>query len=141
MRGFFERLAWKAERMMQGRNGQDDLARVLYWTGLILLLLSIFFNSGIVGMILNLLAFALLIYAMFRMFSKNVQKRQAENAEYLRRTEKLRTAASQYKLRFSERKQYKFAKCKCGTTLRFRRGQGTKEFTCPKCKAKMTVKT
>lgn len=49
--------------------------------------------------------------------------------------------AAQRKLRFDERKEYRFFKCTCGTTLRCRRGQGTKELICPVCKARMTRNT
>lgn len=141
MRSFFEKLAWKTERFMQGRNGQDDLARTSYFTGFVLLILSLFGSATIWGAILNTLAFALMIYAIFRMLSRNTAKRSNENQLYLSKTEGIRTNLSQQRLRFAERKEYKFCKCKCGTTLRFRRGQGTRDFTCPKCKAKMTVKT
>ena len=137
MRGWLEKLAWKSERFMQGRNGQDDLARVIYWAGFILLILSFFDGTGIC----SLLAFALLFYAMFRMLSKNIDKRQKENNWYLVKTEKLRKNASQQKLRFDERKEYRFFKCKCGATLRVRRGQGTKELVCPICHEHMTRKT
>ena len=141
MRSFFERMAWKMERFMQGRNGQDGLARASYWLGFILLVLSLFMSATAVGSIVSILAFAAMFYALFRMFSKNIDKRQREDRAFMDKTEGVRRTAEQQKLRFSERKEYKFCRCKCGTTLRFRRGQGTKEFTCPRCKAKMTVKT
>ena len=48
---------------------------------------------------------------------------------------------AQQKLRFEERKEYRFFKCKCGATLRVRRGQGTKELICPVCKEHMTRNT
>lgn len=67
MRGFFEKMAWKMERWMQGRNGLDDLARHLYYVGFALMLLSLFDPTGLV----SLLAVAAIAYAMFRAFSKS----------------------------------------------------------------------
>ncbi len=137
MRGFFEKMAWKMERWMQGRNGLDDLARHLYYVGFVLLLLSLFDPSGLI----NLLAMVAIVYAMFRAFSKKLDKRQAENAAYLRKTAGIRTFFQQRKLRFDERKTYRFVKCKCGTTLRMRRGQGVREVVCPKCGNHLTCDT
>ena len=69
----------KLYRFMSGRNGVDDLARVHSWIVLILLLLAIFTKIGL----FSILAFALLIYMYFRVFSKNTAKRDEENQKYL----------------------------------------------------------
>lgn len=152
MRSFFERLAYSTERFMRGRNGMDNLARGLYWIGIILLILSLFFGTGL----LNLLATAAFAAAIFRMLSTNLEARQRENVWYLNKTEALRgkaghrggnvledarKKAAQQKMRFDERKEYRFFKCKCGATLRVKRGQGTKELVCPICKEHMTRNT
>lgn len=137
MRNFLEKMAWKMERWMEGRNGLDDLARHLYYLGFALLVVSLFDRTGLI----SLLAMIVIIYAMFRAFSKKLDKRQAENAAYIAKTAGIRRRLAQYSLRFSERKQYRFVKCKCGVTLRVKRGQGTKEIICPKCQQHMTVNT
>ena len=137
MRSFLEKLAWRMERWMQGRNGLDDLARHLYYLGFALLVVSLFDRTGLV----SLLAMVIIAYAMFRAFSRNLDKRQAENAAYLAKTAGIRRRAEQYRLRFAERKQYRFVKCNCGVTLRVKRGQGTKEIVCPRCRQHMTIDT
>lgn len=137
MRGFFERMVWKMGKWMEGRNGMDDLARHLYYVGLALLIISLFDRTGPV----SLLAMVVLIYALFRAFSRKVDKRQAENAAYMQKTAGIRKKVEQTRLRFSERKQYRFVKCKCGVILRVKRGQGVKEIVCPKCREHMTVDT
>ena len=71
---------------MRGRNDMDDMARGLYWLGLILLILSLFVGTGL----LNLLVMASFGYAIFRMLSTNIDARQRENAMYLQRTASLR---------------------------------------------------
>ena len=62
-------------RFMNGRNGMDELARAESWVVMILLVASIFTRSAI----LDILAIGLMIHMYFRVFSRNVNKRYAEN--------------------------------------------------------------
>lgn len=66
-------------RFMNGRNGMDELARAESWVVMILLLVSIFTRSAI----LDILAIGLMIHMYFRVFSRNVSKRYAENQKFL----------------------------------------------------------
>lgn len=66
-------------RFMNGRNGMDELARAESWVVMILLLVSIFTRSAI----LDILAIGLMIHMYFRVFSRNVNKRYAENQKFL----------------------------------------------------------
>ena len=79
MRIWLEKMAWKMQRFMMGRNGLDDLARHLYILGWVFIILNIFFNNA--G--LYILSLVVLGYALFRMFSKNVARRHQENTVYL----------------------------------------------------------
>lgn len=64
---------------MNGRNGMDELARAESWVVMILLLVSIFTRSAI----LDILAIGLMIHMYFRVFSRNINKRYAENQKFL----------------------------------------------------------
>lgn len=66
-------------RFMNGRNGMDELARAESWVVMILLVVSIFTRSAI----LDILAIGLMIHMYFRVFSRNVSKRYAENQKFL----------------------------------------------------------
>lgn len=66
-------------RFMNGRNGMDELARAESWVVMILLVVSIFTRSAI----LDILAIGLMIHMYFRVFSRNVNKRYAENQKFL----------------------------------------------------------
>ena len=66
-------------RFMNGRNGMDELARAESWVVMILLLVSIFTRSAI----LDILAIGLMIHMYFRVISRNVNKRYAENQKIL----------------------------------------------------------
>lgn len=119
---------------MTGRNGPDDLARMLSFVGCFVLLISLFFNGSIVQTLLWVAAVACLIYSYFRVFSRNIYKRQSENQNYVQwryaRMEQFR----QQKERRRQKKDYRFYRCaQCNTMTRIPKGHGKIQITCPKC--------
>ena len=64
---------------MYGRYGSDKLGQFLLVVGVVLCLLSSFSKLYFLG----LLAYVPLIYAIFRMYSRNIAKRQRENQKFL----------------------------------------------------------
>ncbi len=118
-------------RFMQGRNGVDNLGYHALWGGLIVVLVNTFIGSGLLALLGN----AMYIYAVFRMLSRNVQKRQAENSRYVRFLNNWQKEVKQFFLRLKGTKEYKYFRCPaCKTRLRLRRGCGEKHITCPVCK-------
>lgn len=116
----------KLYNFMYGRYGIDQLGQTLMWLSFIVLLPSIFITSN-VRYIFNLLFWLIIFYEYFRMFSKNIYKRQAENNWYVNKVNYLKT-------RFKQRKTYRFYNCpKCKTHLRVPRGAGNITITCKKC--------
>ena len=116
---------------MQGRNGVDNLGYHALWTGLIISLVDTLIGLGILG----LLGTALYIYAIFRMFSRNVEKRQEENRRYVHFTNNRKKEVKQFFLRLKGTKEYKYFRCpSCKNRLRLRRGCGEKHITSPVCK-------
>ena len=71
----------KLIRFMQGRYGVDQLSKFLLILGLIAVVVSSVFVDNIAGFIFYILGWILVIYCYFRVFSRNVQKRYAENQE------------------------------------------------------------
>lgn len=119
----------KLQRFMWGRYGSDRLNQVLMVFALVLMLLS--FPAG---SIFYLPALALLGYVYFRMFSRNIARRSAENRWYLDREMKVRRWFRNRKKEFGERKEYKIFKCpECGQRLRVPRGKGRIAIRCRKC--------
>jgi len=137
MKDFFEKIRVSFSRWMTGRYGADQFGRTIVYTSLALLLLSY-----VIGWeILYLLSIAGYVWALFRMFSKNTDKRAQENAAYLEKSAKIRTEIRQAKVRFQNRKQYKYFKCpKCGVRLRLTRGVGEKSITCRRCGHSFKIK-
>ena len=121
-------------RFMQGRYGVDQFSKGLLIAGLVVVLLSSFFAGGRSGSLFYLLGWILIIYCYFRIFSKNVSKRYAENQKYLAATSKLRERFQKEKRMASQRKDYHIYKCPgCKQKIRIPKGKGKIEIRCPKC--------
>ena len=121
-------------RFMQGRYGLDQFSKALLIGGLIVVLLSSFFAGGRAGSLFYLLGWAAIIYCYFRIFSKNITKRYAENQKYLAKTYKLRSFFYKQKELMKQRKVYHIYKCPgCKQKIRIPKGKGKIEIRCPKC--------
>ena len=73
-------------RFMYGRYGIDSLGKCILGIGIAAAVISWFTTARI----FPVLSWACLIYMYFRMFSRNVYKRSAENRVYMEKTYKLR---------------------------------------------------
>ena len=131
MRQWLEKLNWKMERFMRGRYGHDSLNAALC----VLALLLIFIAAFVPVRWLSLSAFLPLGWAMFRMYSKNLSKRRAENARFLERQAKRRGKKSESKKDISrDSANYRYLTCSfCGQNMRVPRGKGKIAVKCPAC--------
>lgn len=115
---------------MQGRHGADNFGMFTLIAGLILSLLASFLGIPL----LSILGFALYIYTLFRMLSRNHEARAAENRKYIALTSGWKTRFRQFSKRMKNRKEYKYFKCpQCKVLLRLKRGCGEKDITCVRC--------
>ena len=138
MRQWLEKLNWKMERFMRGRYGHDSLNAALC----VLALLLIFIAAFVPVRWLSLSAFLPLGWAMFRMYSKNLSKRRAENAKWLKWTAPFRKAWQLHQVKWADRKTHRYFTCpKCHETMRVPKGKGKIEITCRKCGEKFQRKT
>ncbi|MCM1189254.1 MAG: zinc-ribbon domain-containing protein [bacterium] len=127
----------KLSRFMWGRYGNDQLNRFLMVVMLILLVLHMIFGGPF-----YLLALALLIYSYFRMFSRNIAKRSAENQWYLRKSMKFRGLFQKKRRELSQLKQYHIYRCpNCKQKIRVPRGRGKIAVTCRKCGTEFVKKS
>ena len=134
---FIQRIRAFFAKISYGSYGSDQLGRAVLYGSMFLLFVSFAFGSALC-LYLSVAGYG---WEIFRMFSKNRGKRQAENALYLQKTEKLRTEIRQARVRFRNRKQYKYFKCpQCRTRMRLTRGCGEKNVCCPKCKNTFKMK-
>ena len=134
---FWEKIKSSLRSFMVGRNGPDELSFAILIFALVLLLVSSFFASWV----LNLLGLASYVWIIFRIFSRNVEKRSAENQKFLAWFTPIQRKLAGRKMQMQD-KAHRYYKCpSCGRTLRVPRGRGRIEITCPHCKRKFTKKT
>ncbi len=118
-------------RFMQGRYGQDAFTRFLLGAMLACVVLNLLVGSRF----LSIMAWALLVYAYFRLFSRNHAARYAENQRYLNATAKFRYWFDQQKRLKEERKYHHIYVCpKCRQKIRIPKGKGKIMVRCPKCR-------
>ena len=131
----------KFARFMYGRYGMDELSRFLTYAGLLVLLVSMFLTQT-VKMAAFIIAVAIIIFTYYRTFSKNFEKRRAENARYLGRRQRI---SAWFRLRrdmWKQRKDFKFFKCpSCKAVLRVPKGKGKLRVVCKKCGTAFEKKT
>lgn len=116
---------------MQGRYGQDAFTRFLLGAMLACVVLNLLVGSRF----LSIMAWTLLIYAYFRLFSRNHAARFAENQRYLNATAKFRYWFDQQKRLKEERKYHHIYVCpRCRQKIRIPKGKGKIMVRCPKCR-------
>ena len=132
-------------RFMYGRNGMDQLNRALFWLYMVCWfvgsLLATILRSDVLSMVSNTLMWILFLVLLFRMFSKNLYKRRAENQKWVNWTWKVKNDRAGAKARHAD-KEHKYFTCKnCKAVCRVPVGKGKIIITCPKCGTKIEAKT
>lgn len=142
--GIFQRIKNGLYRFMYGRNGMDQLNGALLRIYLALFVAQVLcsllrWNMGV--LLLDVLLWALLLFICFRMFSKNLAKRRAENQKWVNWLWSGKNRRAGAKARRAD-KEHKYFTCKaCKTICRVPVGKGKIVITCPKCGAKIDAKT
>ena len=128
-------------RFMAGRNGSDLFSRFLSFAAVAFMLLSLIFR-GTAGTVMWYIALLLLIYDYFRIFSRNLPRRRAENAKYCQYRGQLIDGFRDWRERRHQSRDYKFFRCpSCSVMLRVPRGKGHIRVTCRKCGTSFERKT
>ena len=127
----------KFTNFMYGRYGVDQLSRFMLIVTFVLCILSMFIRIPL----LSTLILLLIILTYFRMFSKNIYKRAAENEKYLQFISKFKknadTGTCTNSQNAQQKKYYKYFKCPgCSQKIRIPKGHGKIEIRCPKCNTK-----
>ena len=140
----------KLARFFYGRYGADQLYNALFIAELVCLfggaLLGILGKVSqvfaVISAVLYVLALALLVWTMFRFFSRNIAKRRKENNTYLRlRYRILHPVKSRRAGRPADTATHVFRACpKCKSVLRLPRQVGKHTARCPRCEKRFTVK-
>lgn len=119
----------KLTRFMQGRYGNDRFNQFLMIVALVCIVLS-FIGGGA----FDLIALLLMIYAYYRMLSRKLYQRAAENQWYLGKEQKVKGFFRKQKNMLQQRKTHHIYKCpNCKQKIRVPKGKGKIAIRCQKC--------
>ena len=127
----------KLARFMYGRYGGDQLNSFILITVAILMVVNIFLDSLIIY-----IAYMLLwIWSLFRMLSRKIYKRRAENEKFLRLWTPIKNKFKLMKNKRRDRKTHVYKKCpRCKSVLRLPKQKGKHTVRCPKCSNRFDIK-
>lgn len=118
-------------KFMYGRYGVDRFSRDIILFSLFITLIASMTRSSL----LLWLAYIPLFYAIFRILSRDTQKRARENYIYADLIRKVKVRAKNTKLLLVGTRTHKFYRCKgCRQMIRIPRGKGKISISCPKCR-------
>ena len=128
----------KFQQFMMGRYGLDQLNKFLTIVALLLSLIGSLFNLRV----LSTLATAMLIWVMYRMYSRNIQARYQENLKFMPYWQKMSSYFHGMQQRWRDRKTHRYFTCpQCKQTLRVPKGKGKIKISCPRCHNNLIRKT
>ena len=127
---------------MYGRNGADQLGMATLVVGIVIDVMSMFARTDLARRILGAVTAVLLFLMLFRMFSKNLQKRRAENAWFLNKVlYPVKRKFSTTRQRAQDKEHNYFTCPNCRTVCRVPKGKGKIVITCPKCRTEIKGKS
>ena len=130
IRQFLQRLSYTFRNFMVGRYGTDKLNMAILSAGLAVCLVSAFVDSVKLNLLLTAVSYGLMIWALYRSFSRQTYKRYQENRRFLQFFDRLKD------------RDHRYYDCpKCRQVVRVPRGKGKIAITCPKCKERFVKKT
>lgn len=137
-KGCAEEMREKLARFMVGRYGQDEFGQFLFAAALVTMLLSVLFGGGI----WYTMALLLLIFAYYRMLSKNHARRYQENSKYLLYSNKAKAWLKRKQYQLKQYRQFHIYRCpSCKQKIRVPRGKGKISISCPKCRTEFVKKS
>lgn len=132
-----KKLLWKFAGFMYGRNGGDQLYLASGILLFILLVLQLFLESTL----WSVFSMALVIWSLYRFFSKNILARQAENQKFMKYFTLAKAKGNKIIRRVKDIQTHRYRQCDhCETTLRLPRRRGTHKARCPRCQNLVEVK-
>ena len=131
---------YKLAQFFNGRYityGIDFLSKVIAIVCIIISVINILLHSYI----LSSLQLGLFVLLFFRLFSRNILKRQAENRKALNILSKVKGNFAFNKRKRADRDTHIYKKCPhCSVILRLPKTKGEHTVKCPQCKNNFKVK-
>ena len=130
LRQFGAKIGAGMRNFMMGRYGTDKLNTAILGAGLVACVVSMFAKKPMVDLVLTVIAYGFMIWALCRSFSRNTYKRYQENRKFLQLMDQLKD------------REHRYYNCpRCHQVVRVPRGKGKIAITCPKCREKFIKKT
>ena len=131
---------YKLQQLLYGRYiyyGIDSLTKLLAFVCIALSVLNIFIASILIYFIET----GLLLWMLFRLFSKNISARQSENRKISDLASGIKGAFVLTKRMHNDRQTHIYKKCPhCSVMLRLPKRKGEHNVNCPRCKNNFKVK-
>lgn len=131
---------WLA-RVLYGRNGIDPLSVALLILGFVISFIARLFRFSIAYPILMVVVYGCAALVIFRIFSRNIDRRQRENQAFLRIWNPI---VSWFRMRrtISGDKTHKYFRCPhCKEYVRIPKGVGRVRIRCKRCMTEFERKT
>lgn len=124
----------KFSKFMYGRYGTDKLNMFLVIMLLVFAVGNLFVRNEYFSMVFTSWEFLLIFLIYYRMFSRNISKRYAENQKYLSIENRVRRFFGKSKYMQQQRKEFHIYTCpQCKQKIRIPRRKGKISIRCPKC--------
>ena len=137
MRNFFEKIMI----FMQGRYGMDSLNGFILVLSFVIWTVNIFVFNRLAHYIIMVVQLLLVALFIFRMLSRNVTMRSAENRRFQKVYEPVKNWVQLTYKRIRDRKDYRYLKCPvCKAQLRVKNIKGRHNVRCPKCRSEFEKK-
>ena len=122
---------------MYGRNGSDHLGMFFLTLYFVVWLLQIVTGWGV----LALVEYVLLFLILYRMLSRNLERRRAENTKFLQAVAPLRKKFNSLRTRMKD-KDHRYFRCpNCRQQMRVPKGKGRITVHCRSCGATFEEKS
>ncbi|MEE0957139.1 MAG: hypothetical protein UH734_03510 [Ruminococcus sp.] len=129
------------QMFMQGRYGMDTLNKFLVGAVFVIYIINFFVFNRVAHLIIVLINLLLIALMIFRMLSRNINRRSAENRQFVKVYNPVKNWVKYMIRRFKDRDQYRYRKCpSCKATLRVKNKPGTHTVRCPKCRYEFKTK-
>lgn len=129
-------------KFMYGRYGTDRLNMFLLIVLIVCAGLNLCVRNGYFSIVMSSWETLLIVLIYYRMFSRNIQKRYAENQKYLSLENRVKRFFGRTKYIQEQRKDFHIYTCpQCRQKIRIPKGKGKISIRCPKCGAEFVKKS
>ena len=131
----FRRFRNTLAQFMYGRYGTDQLNRALFVLYFVIWVISALFRYTPVGWVFALPLWAVLGWLLFRTFSRNIPRRQAENRWFVGWWTPTCKWVAHQGTRLKDIRRYRYRRCPhCRAMLRLPIKRGRRTVTCHRCR-------